>query len=466
MRTLLLYLQMQAFSLLLSTASVMLTNIVLVAETFMLTKRNIKIGNLLCGTLLMALIQVLPLYSAAYFYVLGDIDEMIYNFIVFPLPVVLLLYYPIYRTIFKAPSGMVLISIEWVLMAQFLARLTFLQISSVWEAIFPPTLLTGGMYRSDIPAMMITNVLLIASYGVLKRFMTKTKHYLVLPHNYSQTNIAKRLIHSMIFLSTSYIMQVSVRIAFSLYHREQAGWISILIYFLLIVFQTFSLLDQYYKNRRLAIEWQMKETELYIKSLLRVNTEFRQVKHDFYNILQTYGGYLALPDIEGLRKYHRSVVQTTTKAGIDLDMVESLRNRMPIYTLLQIKTDMAVEYGVSIAIQRMDALAHAAMSDLDLCRILSNLLDNAVQAAAFSETKHISVICEKKDNRIHMTLTNSTAGAVDITRIFDPGFTTKANHSGQGLCSVKSIVDAHKNCSIQATYEDGRFTVHLHLGMV
>ncbi|MDD5569860.1 MAG: HAMP domain-containing sensor histidine kinase [Bacteroidales bacterium] len=78
-----------------------------------------------------------------------------------------------------------------------------------------------------------------------------------------------------------------------------------------------------------------------------------------------------------------------------------------------------------------------------LQRILTNLINNAMQAIPFNKKGIISIELYEKDNMIIIKITDNGTGIAkgQLNKIFSPNFTTKTGGMGLGLAIVKSIVE-------------------------
>ncbi len=439
-------------------------NCVFVSQVFFLSKRKVRFPNFIFGVLLISLIEITPVIIGYCFYPDNDMDVVLYCILVFPNPFVLFLYYPVYRHVFRMSDGAAAVSLEWLIMAQYLGLLFYAFFCNILSGIMGVDAFWSGAFAPDLLALIITAVFVFLTNFVMRKYISASKRFLALPSNYGGGAIVvRRFANTFFSVTVSYLLSVTVRLMFLRQWQYRAPFAPavVILYGIMIVLQAYLLFARHNENRRTLIEWQTKETAVYINSLLTVNTEFRRVKHDFYNILQTYGGYLENEDLAGLRKYHRSLTQMTTAAGSGLDVISSLRGRPPVHTLFSVKKQAAEECGIEVGIKGADVIAGITMNDLDLCRILSNLLDNAIQAAAESKNKRLQILCSAENNMAAVQISNSTKDFVDIGKIFERDYTTKAGHSGQGLKSVRKIINTHPRNSLSVAYEKNMFTAKL-----
>ncbi len=445
-----------------------IVNWVCVSETFYLTKTKVRAGRMLFGLLLMSAAELTPLFIAAIFYPDTDMNAVVYCLLVFPNPLFLFLYRFIYRNIFQCHSGASLMSLEWLMNTRYISLLVYAFFNILWAGILNDNLLWNSAFVPDFLGLVSATLVAILTYRIFIKIVNTTKHYFILPHDYMPKSIDKSLLGNFLSILYTYILLVSVRLLFipGEQYRPSFSINALAVFFVLILLQCYRAVDQYQKTRNTMYEYQAKQASEYIETLLHTTSEFRQIKHDFYNVLQTYEGYFDLGDMDGLRRYHNSLLNVTVDAGENLSMLEALHARAPIYSLFKIKKDLAEHNGVLLMIQGADNMANIGMNDLDLCRILSNLLDNAIQAAMESDRKEVLISGRQEENTVILQIKNYTAHSVDVEQIFNEGYTTKFSHSGHGLMSVKRIMDSYNGYSIDVQCTDNVFVVSLHLGVL
>jgi signal transduction histidine kinase len=101
-----------------------------------------------------------------------------------------------------------------------------------------------------------------------------------------------------------------------------------------------------------------------------------------------------------------------------------------------------------------------------LIRIITNLVKNAIQSIPEQqERKTVFVTVKKDDNNVLITVKDNGIGIKpeDISRIFEPKFTTKNSGMGLGLGIIKNIIENYKGTiTFETEYGKGtRFTVSL-----
>jgi signal transduction histidine kinase len=111
----------------------------------------------------------------------------------------------------------------------------------------------------------------------------------------------------------------------------------------------------------------------------------------------------------------------------------------------------------------MNTTEESVLADQSIIRVFTNLTTNAIQAMPNGGELTIDTERVGKQVSIHFQDTGVGIPKENMTRIFDPLFTTKAQGQGFGLSVCKRIVEAHQgDITVESTIGKGtRFTVKL-----
>lgn len=204
-----------------------------------------------------------------------------------------------------------------------------------------------------------------------------------------------------------------------------------------------------YKSLKMEIE-NLKSTN---ERLQNNYDSVRSFRHDFNNIMQGIGGYIALNDLEGLKEMYSSIVGECQEITDSQAINEDVINNPAIYNLINNKIKTAKKDGVKLKISVYIDLNTLNISTYDLCRMLGILIDNAVEAAKVCEEKvvYIKFIKDKLNNRNLVIVENPYKNyLIDIKKIYEKGITSKKDKAihGLGLWKVKQILRKNKNIQI------------------
>ncbi|MEW6334710.1 MAG: ATP-binding protein, partial [Thermodesulfobacteriota bacterium] len=118
----------------------------------------------------------------------------------------------------------------------------------------------------------------------------------------------------------------------------------------------------------------------------------------------------------------------------------------------------AQEKGIAIEADLPQDIEEIPMDADRMSQVLMNLALNAIAAMDAGGTLRVA-LARHEDRWIRITVSDSGAGirTEDLSRVFDPYFTTKPSGTGLGLPIVQKIVEAHGG-KISLTSEQGKGT--------
>ena len=200
------------------------------------------------------------------------------------------------------------------------------------------------------------------------------------------------------------------------------------------------------------------QRELIAIHYAEVENMYRQIRgwrHDYRSHIQLMKVLAAQGDLDGIRGY-LDELETDLAA---VDTVVKTGNPMAD-AILNSKISLARSKHIPV---RADASIPVALwvSELDLCVILGNLFDNAIEASmALPEDKRlIRVYVDMKGNQLYISFTNFTASGKQKKR--EGRFrTTKGEGHGFGLVRMDAIVERLGGW-LSRNSEDGAFTTEI-----
>lgn len=182
-------------------------------------------------------------------------------------------------------------------------------------------------------------------------------------------------------------------------------------------------------------------------------------KHDFGNIMQAMGGYIEAKDVDGLKAMYSSIIKECDEINTIQSINKNVINNSAVYSLINSKYKVAKDLNINMKIEVLADINKFKITDLNLCRILGILIDNAIEASKKCEEKHIYVKfkLDKLNNRNLVIVKNTyNKNLTNVNKIFEKGFTTKReklNH-GIGLWKVKQIVNNNKNLNLYTSSDE------------
>ena len=207
-----------------------------------------------------------------------------------------------------------------------------------------------------------------------------------------------------------------------------------LIVVIILVLCILTILNSYDKLRK-----HYQDLQVSYHNLEKLNTELRAQRHDYLNHLQVVYGLLELKEYEELYSYLSPVYKNIQKTG------KALKTSKPaINALLKAKMDEAENKNIDFYIEVKTDLKNLQVEDWELCKVLSNLIDNAITALEEKKTdKRIRIdMTEDRDYYLFSVSNNGPPILQSIQEeIFKPGVTTKKESGhGMGLHIVQTVI--------------------------
>ena len=210
-----------------------------------------------------------------------------------------------------------------------------------------------------------------------------------------------------------------------------------------------SLLSKY-MNRKLAA-YQSELVQTHYQEVENMYRQIRGWRHDYRNHIQVLKSYAKDGDLAQISKYldeldeDLSTVDTVIKTG----------NKMTD-AILNSKISLAKSKHIPVV---ADAHVPVALktSEMDLCIIIGNLFDNAIEASLQlpEEKRMIRVYMDMKNTQLYMSFTNFTATKKQ-KKISGRFHTTKGQGHGFGLVRIDDIVERYGGY-LSRNSEDGAF---------
>ncbi len=178
-----------------------------------------------------------------------------------------------------------------------------------------------------------------------------------------------------------------------------------------------------------------------IKTLI---TSVSSLRHDFTNHIQVLHGFLQLDRPDQAKQYLSSLskeVQTIKSLKLNID-------HPGLAILLQTKKLTAQNHNIDMDFT-VSQDTFNKIKTTDLIKILSNLIDNAIDATNElpEEQRKITIGCKADDKQYEFKVTNTGPNIKEAGQIFKQGFSTKKPGNGkirgQGLFIVNEIVNKY-----------------------
>lgn len=178
------------------------------------------------------------------------------------------------------------------------------------------------------------------------------------------------------------------------------------------------------------------------RQLEKLNNTLRSQRHDFMNHLQVVYSLIELDEFGDAKDYIERVYSDIQKVN------RALRTNNPaVNALIQAKIIHAEKLGAQPEVNITTQLAQMNIPAWEFCRVLGNLIDNAIYALQGIHTERKLYIELFEDIKMYGFRISNNGPAIPpdiIDKIFDSGFTTKGEHGeGMGLVITRDTLQQY-----------------------
>ena len=209
--------------------------------------------------------------------------------------------------------------------------------------------------------------------------------------------------------------------------------------FLLLLFPIFLFLARKYMNRLVEKRIATYQNDLVARHCDEVENIYRQMRawrHDYHNHIQTMKACLALDQKAELGAY-------LGKLDTDLTSVDTVIKTGNVMVDAILNSKISLAQSKKIAVNAKATVPKTlTVSDIDLCVIIGNLLDNAIEASVQhpEESKRfIRIYIGIHKEMFYISITNSVGGTVNKHKGegFLPIYHSTKNQAGHGFGLVR-----------------------------
>jgi len=190
-------------------------------------------------------------------------------------------------------------------------------------------------------------------------------------------------------------------------------------------------------RRRVRFIEDLEQTNTQMDNL---NHTLRAQRHDFLNHLQVVYSLMEMKEYAEASDYLEKVY------GEIRSVASFLRTKStPVNALLQVKAGACAEHGVDLQLDMKSSLDGLAIPGWELCRVLANLIDNALDALKGVEKPVLRITIAEDLRAYTFTVANNGSPIPGELResIFEAGVTTKGEGHGMGLSIVRQTVEEY-----------------------
>jgi len=209
-------------------------------------------------------------------------------------------------------------------------------------------------------------------------------------------------------------------------------------------------------------EMELKALENYSKHVESLYQEVRSFRHDYANVLMSLKVGIDQGDLDNIKKIYEEITADSAKLvknnKFDLTRLANISDSA-VKSLMSAKFLEAENRGIEISLEVAEPMKNPATPLISYIRILSILFDNAIEGALESDEPKIAVANFYQDGDFVFIIENSTREkSVDLSKIFQRGYSTKGDNRGLGLATLVDFQDDYENLSVETSSLDYKFT--------
>lgn len=208
--------------------------------------------------------------------------------------------------------------------------------------------------------------------------------------------------------------------------------------------------DSGFKKTKKALQEEMMQNQF--QDLKDMYMNIRGWRHDYHNHIQVLKTDLEQGHIKEARKYLNSIehelnqVDTFVKSG-NMMTDAILNSKLSIATQKQIHIDCEAYLPENLSIE-----------DADLCTILANALDNAIESCEKVEYPYIHIYMVLKKDQLYISIQNAATSKLILDS--EKFITHKRGNHGLGLKRVKGVVNKYDGY-MRVGQESGIFSLEI-----
>lgn len=209
---------------------------------------------------------------------------------------------------------------------------------------------------------------------------------------------------------------------------------------------------------------QIQQLTQYAAQIEELYNEIRNVRHDYINIISSLKCSIEKKNIDEIENVYNSVLSNLggSLQSNKYDLINLSKIKITaVKSLLSAKIIDAQNHGVSINIEISEVIKSIYIELLDYIRLLSILIDNAVEAAEATKNPEVSIAFitdQERKEQIIIIKNNTVSTQIDKRKIFESGVSTKGPNRGLGLSIVRDFLIKYPNISLTTQFKDQLFT--------
>lgn len=305
-------------------------------------------------------------------------------------------------------------------------------------------------------------VVLLLTYFIIKKIIT----YFNLEVKYFDKDYLYPFFKKVIlaFFALQILLFISDMVSIHSHFNSFGSILASIVFICLLL--TFFAMNSYKVQieREIALKqkkFEQEHLQTYTDEIVGLYNEIRGFRHDYAGMLVSMQMAIDSGNLQEIdRVYNEVLVKVNQKLRsekytyFDLNNIEDSALRSLIAQSIVYARNNDVEFTLEVK----DTITRLSIDLLDLVRIMSVLLNNAVEGAAESYLKQMEVAVIRMDLETVIVIQNSCKITMSPSEdLFELVFSTKGRNRGIGLNNVKEILDKYENIILETEIEESTF---------
>lgn len=305
-------------------------------------------------------------------------------------------------------------------------------------------------------------VVLLLTYFIIKKIIT----YFHLEVKYFDKDYLYPFFKKVIlaFFALQILLFISDMVSIHSHFNSFGSILASIVFICLLL--TFFAMNSYKVQieREIALKqkkFEQEHLQTYTDEIVGLYNEIRGFRHDYAGMLVSMQMAIDSGNLQEIdRVYNEVLVKVNQKLRsekytyFDLNNIEDSALRSLIAQSIVYARNNDVEFTLEVK----DTITRLSIDLLVLVRIMSVLLNNAVEGAAESYLKQMEVAVIRMDLETVIVIQNSCKITMSPSEdLFELGFSTKGRNRGIGLNNVKEILDKYENIILETEIEESTF---------
>ena len=219
---------------------------------------------------------------------------------------------------------------------------------------------------------------------------------------------------------------------------EHNFWISIATFSIAVIVTIGAAVDirEAYISRRKSDEADTLTSM--VSQMDALNRTLRAQRHDFLNHLQVVFSLIEMEEYQEASDYIEKVY------GDMQSVSRAMRTDNPaINALLRAKIASCEQEGIQVTLQALGSWKNLPMPAWEMCRVFSNIIDNAADALKNTTEKQLLINLKEDLHGFSFSVTNNgpMIPPAITRRIFEPGVSSHGDGRGMGLYIVRTTLE-------------------------